>query len=505
MLPAAARRPLWQRRLALALLYQEPVLLVLAGALLLPLLIAAWDARGLPDWSLARGFLLPAGGALAAGAAIRLRRPAIAPRLSGTEALLVTTAAWLTAGLVGALPFVLALSTPFVDALHESISGFTTAGTTMLVDLDALPRAILVWRTLIQWLGGLGILLLVLIIGRAHGNDAHSLLSAEGVKVSSGRLSLNFRQAAIRFLQIYLFLTVAQTLLTTLLGMPLFDSLSHAMTTVSTGGFSPHDESIAFYRNRPAQFPAFAAIELVIILFMLAGGINFFVLFRLGRGQLAALWDGLEMKLLWLVVGGAGAIVALNSWQTTGGSLPDWLLRALFEVASLVSTTGYETMATGSFPRLSRELFLLLMIVGGCAGSTAGGIKLIRVGIISKFVGFEVRRLQLSPHAIQVPVIDNRPVSDAAFRQSVFIVLLWFFYIAVGALAISYLAPDLLIVDAFSTVASAIGVFGPSFLPVADVIALPAAAKLIFIAGMLAGRLEILPLLVFLNLNAWRR
>jgi trk system potassium uptake protein TrkH len=498
------RRPLWQQRAGLVLAYQAPVLLAIGAALLLPIGAALWEYRGAPPIAELRGFILPAAAAFLGGLAIRIRRPAVFT-LTQHEALLVTTAAWILMGLLGALPFILILQTPPVDALLESVSGFTTAGTTMLTGLDALPRSILVWRMLTQWLGGLGILLIVLLVGQSRGSQAYSLLSAEGVKVNSGRLSLNFQRAAVRFTIIYFTLTLSQLLLTWLLGMPLFDSLYHAMTTVSTGGFSPHDESIAFYRNRPDLFPNFRLIELVVVLFMLAGGINFYVLYRLGRGQLRALWDGLEMRLLWLVLGGSTLIVALSAYLTLGGGLGDWLLRSLFEIASLISTTGYETTATGEFPRLARELFLMLMILGGCAGSTAGGIKLVRVGLLGKFLSHEIRRLRLPMHAVQVPVVDGTAVPDSTFRSAVFVVLLWLVYIALGGWFVSLMAPQLPIADAYSTVFSAIGVFGPSFISVGEVIALPDAAKLIFITGMLAGRLEILPLLVFFNPTAWRR
>ena len=405
---------------------------------------------------------------------------------------------------LGAFPFVILLKTPLVDALLESISGFTTAGTTMLTGLDTLPGSILVWRSLTQWLGGLGILLIILLIGQTKGNQGLHLLSAEGVKVSSGRLSLNFQRAAYRFTIIYVILTVSQVVLTTIWGMSLFDSISHAMTTISTGGFSPHDESIAYYRNRPELFPNFIAIELTIILFMVASGTNFYILYRLGRGQISALWDGLEMRFLWLVVGFATLIVTINALFFLKGSLADWLLRSLFLVASLVSTTGYETTATGSFPRLSREFILLLMLLGGGAGSTAGGIKLIRLAVLGKFLSYEIRQLRLPYHAIQIPFIDGRPVSAKAFRQAVFVLLLWLVYIAIGGFIVSLNAPDLPIADAYSTVFSAIGVYGPSFLSVEEVIAFSDLAKGILILGMLAGRLEILPLLVFFSPNAWR-
>lgn len=205
----SARPPLWQQRLALVFVYQGPVLTAVGLALLVPLLLAAWDARGIPPWQEIYSFLIPAVVGITSGLLIRWRTADLSASLTTNEALLVTTAAWWTTGLLAAIPFILLLETPSLDALLESISGFTTAGTTMLTHLDTLPRSILLWRSIIQWLGGLGILLIVLIVGRSQGNHALSLLSAEGVKVSSGRLSLNFKQAAYRFTIIYMLLTAA--------------------------------------------------------------------------------------------------------------------------------------------------------------------------------------------------------------------------------------------------------------------------------------------------------
>ena len=163
---------------------------------------------------------------------------------------------------------------------------------------------------------------------------------------------MNFQRATVKFLQIYVVLTVVQAVITLLLGMPLFDAVNHAMTTVATGGFSPHDESLAFYANRPSQFPNHVAMEVVITVFMLAGGINFFIHYRLvRRREFRALWDGLEMRILWAVLAATTVIVALVSWRSIGGSLSDWALRSGFAIASLISTTGYEITPTGAFPR----------------------------------------------------------------------------------------------------------------------------------------------------------
>ena len=497
------RKSLWQQRIIRVLSFQAPVLTIIGLALFIPLGVAFYDANSFPSWPEARSFLIPALIALGIGLFIGRQRPAI-KNLRPSDALLITTAAWIITGIVGAAPFILLLNTPLVDALFESVSGFTTAGTTMLTGLDMLPRSILVWRSLTQWLGGLGILLIILLVGQSQGNQGLHLLSAEGVKVSSGRLSLNFQRAAYRFTIIYLVLTISEIIIMALLGMSLFDSISHAMTTISTGGFSPHDESLAYYRNRPDIFPNFVAIELTIIIFMMAGGINFYVLYRLGRGQISALWDGLEMRLVWLVVGLATLIVTINALFFLKGSLADWFLRSLFLVASLVSTTGYETTATGSFPRLSREIILLLMLLGGGAGSTAGGIKVIRLAVLGKFLSYEIRQLRLPGHAVHMPFIDGRTLSNKAFRQAVFVLLLWLVYIVFAGSIVSLKTPDIAIADAYSTAFSAIGVYGPSFLPVEEVIAFPDLVKGVLIVGMLAGRLEILPLLVFFNLNAWR-
>lgn len=500
----ADERPLWQRRLIIVLAHQAPVCFAVGIALLVPLALAVWDAQGMPPWSEVRAFVFPAGLALFIGGLLHFRRPVVSS-LPSLEALLITTAAWLTAAFLGALPFVLLLGTPAVDAVFESISGFTTAGTTMLTQLDSMPRSILLWRAIMQWMGGLGILLIVLLLTQTPGNPAFSLLSAEGVKVSSGRLSLNFRRGAYRFALIYTVLTVALVALLLFLGMPVFDSVAQSLTTISTGGFSPHDESIAFYRHRPGLFPNFAAIELVLIFFMLAGAINFYVHYRIARGDLRALWQGAEMRLLWVIVAVATAIVTLDALRHIGPGASDWLLRSGFEVVSLVSTTGFETTATGSFPRLSRELFMLLMVIGGCAGSTAGGIKIMRLAILSVFLRHEIRLLRLPTRAIDLPQLDGMTVSNKAFRQAAFILLLWLGYVAVTGFVLSGLAPELTLSEAYAAALAAIGVFGPSFASVQQIIALPDPAKLLLMVGMLAGRLEILPLLVFVNLAAWRR
>lgn len=208
----ARREPLWRRRLSLVVAYQSPVFIAMGLALLVPLLLASWDNRGVPTWREFQGFLVPAVIALMLGLVFRIRRPAFAT-LRQSEALLVTTAAWLTTGVLGSIPFIFVLQTPVVDALLESVSGFTTAGTTMLTGLDTLPRSILIWRAITQWLGGLGILLIILLVSQSQGGKALSLLNAEGVKVSSGRLSLNFRHAASRFTIIYIVLTLARSYL----------------------------------------------------------------------------------------------------------------------------------------------------------------------------------------------------------------------------------------------------------------------------------------------------
>jgi trk system potassium uptake protein TrkH len=488
---------------ALVLRHQVPVLYAVALALCLPLVLAAWDARGLPSAVEARGFLLPALLAAAMAGSIQFVLPPRSTQLRTTEAFLVTGMSWVLTGLVTALPFAIVLGMSPVDALHESVSGIATVGTTVLVGLDALPRSILIWRAILQWLGGMGILVIVLLVGRAQGNASHTLLGAEGVKVDSGRLSLNFAQSARRFLQIYLILTIAQVILTSLLGMPLFDSLAHAMTTVATGGYSPHDESLAFYRNRPAIYPHHAAMEWVVMVFMLAGGINFYVLYRLSRGSLRALWDGLEMRLLWAVVGGATLLVCI-ALMREGRPLAPALQDAAFEVVSLVSTTGFETSPIIDFPASAQLVALFLMLVGGCAGSTAGGIKLIRVGLFGKLIAHEAGRLRSGPRQVRVPVADGRPIREQAFRQANFMLLLWLCYLGFGGAIVSWVAPDLGLAAAYSTVLSALGGFGPSLASVGRVIALPDSAKLVLILGMLAGRLEILPLLVFFDPRAWR-
>lgn len=461
-----ARRPAWRRRAVAVAAYQAPVLMAVGVALLVPTGLALAGARDAASWRAVHGFAGPAAVALGLGALARRRRQAGPATLTQTDALLVTTAAWIVTTALGALPYGFVLGVPWLDAVFESASGFATAGTTMLVGLDGLPPSVLLWRGLTQWLGGLGILLLVLLIGRSRGSEAFSLLNAEGVaQVGPGRLALNFRVAVERFTLIYVALTVAQIVLYRFLGLSGLDSVVHAMTTTATGGFSTHDASVAFFRQDPAAFPRFAAIERVIAVFMLAGSINFYAHFRLVRGDVRALWDGLEMRLFWAVLGLATAVTAASVWLAQADAARDWVWVSFFTVASLMSTTGFEIVPAGEFPRLAREVFLFLMVVGGAAGSTAGGIKLIRLGLLGKLIAHELAVLRLPPHAVRAVQVDGRPVSDRVFRQVAFLFLAWMAYVAASGLVISVQAPDLEIGDAYAVACSALGGSGRASCP----------------------------------------
>ncbi|MHC4717854.1 MAG: TrkH family potassium uptake protein, partial [Planctomycetota bacterium] len=346
-------------------------------------------------------------GLVALAAAVAMKRNLRLPSLDNRRAMLLCALGWIVVSAIGALPFRLGLGVGFLDAYFETVSGFTTTGITMLSGLDVMPLSILFWRSFIQWLGGLGILtffLVVLYVGRS----THSLFGAESHKVFAKRPAPSLFSTLRILWLIYAAFTIVAAGALRLEGMSLFDAAAHSMTALSTGGYSPHDQSIAFY----AGFGRAALIEYTLIAGMLLGGISFFVHYRLLTGGLRALWDSLEMRLWWILVAGATAVVLIDHYATgaPGGveTFHRTFRHCLFQVVSLLTTTGFATRDIGTdyFPAASKQIFLVLMVIGGCVGSTSGGVKVLRVGILLKTVSRQIRRLIHGPAAVH-PVVVN--------------------------------------------------------------------------------------------------
>jgi trk system potassium uptake protein TrkH len=423
-------------------------------------------------------------------------------RLDSSRAMLVCALGWVLLSALGALPFVIGLRMPFTDAFFESVSGFTTTGFTLFSDPSALPPPLLFWRSLMQWLGGLGILTFFLGITFASGAAPH-LSTAESQQLA-GRRPVPSLFGTLRIMWgIYTVLTLVWVGLLAVLGLPLFEAVLHGMTTIATGGFSSHGTSIAHFSGPEYAHPR--AIQYVIITGMLLGGTSFVVHYRLLCGQVRALWDTLEVRLYALFLVAFTGVLMLDHLLHAGPDSGETLFRtSLFHVTSLLTSAGFTTheLGSGYFPVASRYVFLVLMVVGGCSGSTSGGFKLIRIGTLWRMVGREVRRLIHGRSVVSLVVVDGRKVEDEDVSRTAALFFAWLVLIAAGAVLLA-LRADLEPMAALSAMVSAVGNMGPSTMPFDALIELGTGPRFCLILGMLAGRLEVLPRLLLLNRRAW--
>lgn len=474
-------------------------LLIYAAAVVLPAGVAVLygEHTALPFLSLA---------AASAALALVLRRLGKWGPLDEREAMATCAASWLLVSLAGAWPFYACLRVTPVDAVFESVSGFTTTGMTVLSGLDRLPRSLLFWRCFTQYLGGIGILTFFLFVGFRKGTLAHRLFSAEGRHLHAGRPTPSVGRTVIFFVVIYLTLTATQTVALRLAGVDWFDSLTHAMTTIATAGFSNHDQSVAYYAQ--AGYPHAGLIEGLFALFMILSGMNFLVLYRVGRGQLSALWDGGEIRWYWGFLVLAGLAVSADVLFPSGGgegAVGANLRAAGFQVAALTSTTGLLTRQPYDpiFGGVARQTFLLLMLVGACVGSTGGGLKMMRAMLLARVGLREMRRATMPGQAVTPLIVDGKIVEEGQVSRVAALGLALLMVIGVGALAASALA-GLSPADAFSVSVSAVSNIGPTLVHPARVMGFPAPLKLLLAAAMFVGRLEVFPVIALLSRRTWR-
>ncbi|MGM0597851.1 MAG: TrkH family potassium uptake protein [Myxococcota bacterium] len=339
----------------------------------------------------------------------------------GIQAMLICVMAWLGFSAIGAITFVVGIEASYLDGFFETMSGFTTTGITMFSGLDKMPRSIIFWRALTQFIGGLGILTFFVFI-TSQGKFAHRLFGAESHKISSSRPVPGLQNTVKILWVIYAGLTLFIALALVVAGMSLFDSFCHSFTALSTGGFSPHDASIEYYRL--SGHSNYIWIEYILILGMLFGGINFLIHYRLLKRDGKPLWDNLEMRYFWSIIGIFLLIMFLERvfkvepFNFSLFSADSWLRveeefrLILFQITSILTTTGFGTrdIGTAYFGQAAKQLFLILMIIGGCVGSTGGGIKVLRIGILFKLIQREVYKILAPRHAVNKVIIDGKAV-----------------------------------------------------------------------------------------------
>jgi len=436
--------------------------------------------------------------------------------LDMTSSMLICALGWLFASAIGALPFVFVLESNFLDAFFEAMSGFTTTGITVFSGLDDMPPSILFWRALTQWLGGIGILSFFLMIV-SEGGGAHYMFGAESHKISSGRPAPGLFNTLRILWAIYALFTILAAIVLTLERMPPFDAVCHALTALSTGGFSPHDSSIAIYRI--ANHPHYRLIEYTLIFFMTLGGINFLVHYRFLHREFKALLDNIEIRYFWKFIAAFTAVIVIERLHRTGAfaalftrdasfTLADFeqaFRNSLFQVVSILTTTGFATEDIGSdfFGTMAKQLFLVMMVVGGCVGSTSGGFKVLRVAILNRLMVRELFKLRTSGKASSALIIDKKTVSEDEIHRIGALFFTWMALILIGG-AITALLSSQGPLESLSGMFSAMGNIGPCYISGPNMAAIHPVVKITYIFGMLAGRLEILPVLLLFSRKAWR-
>jgi trk system potassium uptake protein len=432
--------------------------------------------------------------------AVGIGRSRLERSLSIREGYAVVSLTWIAVGVVGSLPYLLSgvIAHP-VAALFESVSGFTTTGATVFAEIESLPRGILFWRSLTQWLGGMGIIVLGVAILPFLGVGGMHLLRAEVPGLAPERLTPRIAHTAKLLWYVYAALTGVLVALLLLGGLGLFDAVTHAFTTLPTGGFSPRNESIAAF---PSPF-----VQYTIVLFMYLAAVNFVLHFRALGGKPSAYFRNAEWRFFTAVLVGVSATVFLLIRFTpeyAGAGLEPAFRDALFQAVSVGTTTGYVTRDYGLWPLAAQLLLVGLMFMGGMAGSTAGGIKALRVYVLFRQGRDELLR-NLHPRAVVVTRLGGKPLDESSLLHILGFVLLFLVLFAAGVLALALRGHDL--TTAIGASVSAIANIGPGLGGVGAVENfgwMDAWSHTVLVALMIVGRLEIFTVLLLFHPGLWR-
>ena len=412
-----------------------------------------------------------------------------------TEALVVSAFAWVLFGFVAAIPFIFNGFT-FIDSLFEAVSGITTTGATILSDFN-IPKSLLFWRSFTQWLGGMGIIVLFVAILPQFAVAGRQMFYAESPGPTEEKMTPRIRNTATALWVVYASLTFICAVCLWGVGMPLFDSVCNAMSTLSAGGFSPNPESIGGYHSN--------AVIYIILIFMLVSGTSFVMQSKvLTKRDLRYIWKSEEFKFYLKVITGFSLVIAAFLYFEDNYSIGHSLTAAFYQVLSLSTTTG-SASENYHFWSIDPKLILFMtMFLSSCSGSAGGGIKMTRWILVCKYIKNELYKL-LHPKAVLSVKIDNVVVAPEVLRQTIFFVICYFLIFAVTALLITLIEENL-VIGTTSAIAS-LGDIGPAFGsvigPLGNYSTLKLSTKIIFIINMLVGRLEIIPFLVLFQKETW--
>lgn len=465
------------------------ILMFKAAFLLVPTLTAAIYSE-----SVIFAFLWTIAACIAVGFLLVLRRPKN-QTLRARDGFVVVSLSWIVISLFGAIPFHLSGVIPsYIDALFETVSGFTTTGATILSEVESLPRSILIWRSFTHWVGGMGVLVFIMAFIPLSGGRNMHIMKAESTGPDVGKLVPRVRTTALILYSIYFAITVLETVLLLFGGMSFFEAINTSFSTVGTGGFGVKNNSLSGYSSY---------IQIVVGVFMLLCSFNFASYFLVLRGRLKEAFNS-ELKGFLAIVAVAVMIVTLNI-RHMFGTFGEALKHAFFTVSSIISTTGFATVDFDLWPQLACTVLVLLMFVGACAGSTGGGVKVSRLIIAFKGILRELRAM-VHPKEVRRVTVDGKPLEQRVIA-STFAYLLCF----AGVFLLSFL---LITVDNydfttnFTAVAATMGNIGPGLSavgPTCNFGFFSPFSKIVLIFDMLAGRLELFPLLLLFVPATWKK
>ena len=460
------------------------VLLIEAALMLLPLVVSVIFNENATIY----GFSVTIACTLAFGALLCLFKPKD-KNIHISDGFAVVTLCWILMSAFGALPYFITGQIPsYLDAFFETVSGFTTTGSSILTSVEELSKGCLFWRSFTHWIGGMGVLIFAMAaLPLASGGGNIHLMRAESPGYDVSKLMPSSRTTAMTLYGIYVFLTVVQVILMLIAGNPLYDSLTLTFGTAGTGGFGIRNSSVADYNVQT---------QIIITVFMALFGINFSCYYLILLGKVRDFLKNEEVRVYFLIMITAVVAVALNIYSSCS-SLASAIQISAFQVSSIMTTTGYATVNFDSWPEFSRMTMIFLMFIGTCMGSTGGGIKVSRIIILFKEGKRQLRRT-LRPNKVEIVKFNGKPVSDTAISSICGYMVMYVTIILISVLLLSF--------DKFDTVSNVSGVIatlnniGPGFGvvgPVGNFALYSGLSKCVFIADMLLGRLEIMPILAF--------
>ena len=412
------------------------------------------------------------------------------------EGFVAVALSWIIMSIFGAIPFVLTGDIPFyVDALFETISGFTTTGSSILTDVESISKASLFWRSFSHWIGGMGVFVFIMAILPMMGGSTMNLMKAESPGPSVSKLVPHVKDTAKILYGIYIAITICEATILRALGMPLFDSLTTTFGTVGTGGFGIRNDSIAGYSP---------AIQITITVFMILSGINYTAYFYILTGKIKELFKIEEVRWYLAIIFGSVAVITWNV-RSLYPTFSETLRHAFFPVGSITTTTGYATTDFDLGPALSKTLLVTLMFIGACAGSTSGGIKVSRILILLKTIRKELS-LIIHPRQVKKIRMDGHPVDHETLRSANVFLVVYFVLLLTSMLLISVDEFDFS--TNFTSVVTVLNNIGPGLNlvgPTQNFSIFSPFSKFVLMFDMLAGRLELFPMMILLMPSTWKR